>query len=109
MAPACRRSIPMNRSEIGLRQAHLLQRSGLLRQRLRSDAATFRGPLAVASLAYTGLRWLYRHPAWPLGALSLGMALRPKRLFQTAGWVWWVYRLVSKSRHGSAAWPKFLN
>ena len=74
MAPACRRSNLMNHSDISLRQARLLQRSALLRQRLRNDAATFRGPLAVASWAYTSLRWLYLHPAWPLGALSVWMA-----------------------------------
>ena len=109
MAPVCRRSNLMNHSDISLRQARLLQRSTLLRQRLRSDAATFRGPLAVASWAYTSLRWLYLHPAWPLGALSVWMALRPKRLFRMAGRAWWLYRLVSQWRRWSAVRPKFLN
>jgi hypothetical protein len=99
----------MNHPEIVLRQAHLLQRSTLLRQRLLSDAATFRGPLAAADQAYISLRWLCLHPAWPLGALSVWMALKPKRLFQIAGRAWWVYRLVSQWRKWSAAWPKFLN
>jgi hypothetical protein len=99
----------MNHPEIVLRQAHLLQRSTLLRQRLLSDAATLRGPLAVADRAYTGLQWLYRHPAWPVGAFALWMALRPKRLYRMARHAWWVYRLASRWRQWSTALPKFLN
>lgn len=109
MAPACRPSTVMNHSEISLRQAHLLERSTLLRQRLRSDAATLRGPLAVADRVYSSLRWLYLHPTWPLGAFAIWIALRPKRLFRTASRAWWVYRLASQWRQWSAAWPKFLN
>lgn len=109
MAPACRPSTVMNHPDISLRQAHLLERSTLLRQRLLSDAATLRGPLAVADRVYCSLWWLYLHPAWPLGAFAIWMALRPKRLFGAVSRAWWIYRLASPWRQWLAAWPKFLN
>ena len=109
MAPACRPSNVMNHPEISLRQAHLLGRSTLLRQCLRSDVATLRSPLAVADRVCSSLLWLYRHPAWPSGVFAAWMALRPKRLFRTASRAWWVYRLASQWWQWPAAWPKFLN
>ncbi|NDG51186.1 MAG: hypothetical protein EBY30_19635 [Rhodospirillales bacterium] len=49
------------------------------------------------------------HPAWPLGAFAIWMALRPKRLFRAVSRAWWIYRLASPWRQWLAAWPKFLN
>jgi len=99
----------MHRSEIGLRQSHLLQRSALLRQRLCSDAATLQRSLAVADRAWSSLRWLYLHPGWPLGVLGVWMAVKPRRLLQMARRGWWLYRMTSRWRQWSTALAKFSN
>lgn len=99
----------MVHTEIVLRQQQLLLRSGSLRQGLMSAADGLRGPLAATDLAFTSLRWLYRHPAWPIGAVALWTALRPVRALTMVRRAWWVYRIASRWRQWSAILPKILN
>jgi len=99
----------MVHAEIVLRQQQLLLRSGSLRQRLASEADLLRRPLATMDLAFTGLRWLYQHPAWPVGAFTLWTVLRPARALTLVRRAWWVYRIASRWRQWSTILPKFLN
>lgn len=84
--------------DIVRRQQHLLQRSASLRQRLALDAAALRAPLDVADLAYAAGRWVYRHPAWALGALAYCMVRRPT-------WVAAIGRGALSLCQVAARWP----
>ena len=59
---------------------------------LNQQAQVLRRPLALADAAQTGLQWIYRNPAWPIGALTLVLLLRPKRALVWGGRAWWVWK-----------------
>ena len=76
---------------LALRREQLLLRSAALRSQLALDAQALAAPLAVADRLRDGARWLRRHPEWPLGAVLLLLALRPRRALRwavRAGWLW---------------------
>jgi hypothetical protein len=82
----------MNNHELLQRQQALLLRSAQLRFKLKDQVQVFRRPLGLADSAQSGLQWLYRNPAWPIGAATLLLVLRPKRTIAWAGRAWWVWK-----------------
>lgn len=78
----------MNTDELTGRQQRLLVRSAQLRLTLAHQAQVLKGPLAVADQARNGLRWLYDNPRWPLAALLVLLAVRPRRAVLWGGRVW---------------------
>lgn len=94
----------MNNDELLLRQQNLLVRSAQLRLALANQAQVFRRPLAVADQARSSLQWLYRNPAWPLGALLLVFLLRPRRTILWGGRLWWTWTMFNRAQN----WVKTL-
>jgi hypothetical protein len=86
----------MNKRELQQRQQALLLRSTQLRLTLQDQAQVFRRPLALADTAQTGLQWLYRNPAWPIGALTLVLLLRPQRAIAWGGRAWWAWNTYQR-------------
>ena len=80
------------------RQQHLLQRSASLRQRLALDAGALQAPLALADLAYAAGRWVYRHPAWAVGALAYWTVRRPTSVAAIGRRACWVYQEAARWR-----------
>ena len=78
----------MNKHELMLRQQALLLRSAQLRLRLKEQTLVVQRPLALADAAQTGLHWLYRYPALPIGAAALLLALRPNQAMVWADRAW---------------------
>ncbi len=84
---------------LALRQAQLLARSALLRQRLGEDLAPWQPRLArvdqARALASHSWQWLRQHPEVPAAAAGLLLVLRPKRALALAwrwgrrGWLGW--------------------
>lgn len=95
----------MNRDELILRQQQLLVRGAQLRLGLADQAQVFKQPLAVVDMADKGLRWLYSHPGWPLAALALGIAVRPRRALVWGGRLWWAWRMLKRTQDWIAAAP----
>jgi hypothetical protein len=81
----------MNDAELIQRQQALLVRSAQLRLSLAQQAQVLKRPLALADAAQSGLQWIYRNPAWPIGALTLVLLLRPKRTLVWGGRAWWAW------------------
>ncbi len=81
----------MNNAELIERQQALRLRSAQLRSSLQDQVQVLKRPLALADAAQSGLQWLYRNPAWPIGALTLVVVLRPKRVMVWAGRAWWAW------------------
>ena len=78
----------MNKHELLARQQALRLRSAQLRLSLKEQTQVLQRPLALADSAQTGLYWLYRHPAVPIGAAALLLVLRPKQALVWAGRAW---------------------
>lgn len=84
--------------ELANRKQQLLIRSAELRITFSHEARVLQAPLAVADQAVAGLQWLRAHPAWPLGALALLAALRPRRALAWGTRLWWGWRLVRRAQ-----------
>lgn len=82
----------MNNSDLLLRQQLLLHRSQELRSSLVDQAKVLERPLAVVETVQRGARWLYAHPLVPLGALTLVVVMRPRRMVRWTGRAWWLWR-----------------
>ncbi len=95
----------MNNDEILVRQQRLLVRSAQLRLSLADQTQVFRKPLALVDQARSGLQWLNRNPAWPLGALLTLLLLRPKRTLLWGGRLWWGWTTFKRTRSWVAALP----
>ena len=87
----------MNKTELLIRQQMLVQKSGLLRERLEQQSVVLTKPLWVLDQGKLGLQWLSAHPIWPSAALLVVALLKPRR---TLAWgqriwrVWKTYRTV---------------
>ena len=92
----------MNKDELVLRQQRLLLRSAQLRLTLADQAQVFKRSLTVADQARRGLRWLYRNPQWPLGALLVLFVLRPRRAILWGGRLWWALKTIKRARNWMA-------
>lgn len=95
----------MNNDELVLRQQRLLVRSARLRLTLADQARVFKRPLTVADQAQASLRWLYRNPRWPLGALLVLFVLRPRRAILWGGRLWWAWRTFKRAQNWIAKLP----
>ena len=71
-----------NRQALAARQQELLKRSALLRFELAGQGRGLRESLSIADHTYAGWQWLKAHPLWPVGALLLLLAGRPKRILR---------------------------
>ncbi len=76
-----------------VRRELLLQRSADLRAQIGLQAQSWRRPMAWADRARDGLRWLRRHPEWPVGAGVALLVMRPRRLLRWSVRGWAVWRL----------------
>jgi hypothetical protein len=74
-----------------LRRRRLLVRSAELRITIAGQSEVLKAPLALADQARAGLRWLYRHPEWPVGALVVLAVVRPQRTLRWVGRLWWAW------------------
>jgi YqjK-like protein len=79
-----------------LRRERLLMRSAELRAHLARQSQALAVPLARVDRALDALRWLREHPQWPLGALALWAAWRPRRTWRWAVRAWWLWRAVRR-------------
>ena len=89
----------MNTHDLVLRQQRLLVRSTQLRLALAEQAQVFEKPLAVADQVRGSLQWLYRNPQWPLGALLVLLALRPRRALRWGGRLWLAWKTFDRARN----------
>lgn len=85
-------------AELAARKQRLLIRSAELRVTLAHEARVLEIPLAAADQIVAGARWLRDHPAWPVGALALLVALRPRRALGWGARLWWGWGLYGKAR-----------
>jgi hypothetical protein len=99
----------MNKTELLIRQQMLVQKSGLLRERLEDQSDVLVKPLWLMDQGRLGLRWLSDHPIWPAAALVLVTLLKPRRTLAWGQRIWsgWkTYRTVKawllKNRHNLA-------
>ncbi len=95
----------MNSDKLLLRRQQLLLRSSELRLELAHQAQVFRRPLALADKAQGGLLWLYRNPVWSLGALTILIALRPRRILTWGGGLWYAWTKLQGTRNWLNALP----
>jgi hypothetical protein len=99
----------MNHHELMLRQQQLLVRSAQLRLSLADQVLVFKRPLAIADQVRSGLQWLYRNPQWPLGALMILIALRPRRALGWGGRLWRAWRLFQRTKNWVETLPRQRN
>ena len=85
-----------SRRDLQLRRERLLVRNALLRQRLARHVIELDTPIALADQAIAGLHWLRRNPAWPLGALAVLIAFRPRRALRWAVRAWWAWQAARR-------------
>ncbi len=89
----------MPNSELrALRRAHLLLRSSQLRADLSLNVQALRRPLGLADQARGAVDWLSHNPQWPVGALLVVAAVRPRRALRWAGTLWWGYGLFKRAQ-----------
>lgn len=89
----------MNNDKLLLRRQQLLLRSSELRVELAQQALIFRRPLALADKAQSSMLWLYRNPVWSLGALTILIALRPRRILTWGGGLWYAWTKLQGTRN----------
>jgi hypothetical protein len=82
----------MNKTELLIRQQHLLQQSAVLRERVQVQSAVLIRPLWLLDQGKLGLQWLSQHPVWPASALLLVAALKPRRTVVWGGRLWRVWK-----------------
>lgn len=90
--------VNMHSDELIMRQQRLLARSAQLRLTLAGQAQSLIKPLAVADQVRNSLRWLYRNPLWPLGAVLVLVVLRPRRMLLWGGRAWWAWGSFKRVR-----------
>lgn len=95
----------MNKVDPVVRQQRLLARSAELRLSLADQAQVFKKPLALVDQAQAGVQWLYRNPAWPLGAALLLAITRPRRALLLGGRLWWAWGAFKRVRTLVATLP----
>lgn len=88
-----------------IRRERLLMRSQLLRLQMAQQAEPLKAPLALVDQARDGLRWLGRHPEWPLGGAALLLVLRPRRALRWSGRLWGAWRMWRKAQRFMALVP----
>jgi hypothetical protein len=89
----------MPNSEQRARQrAHLLLRSSQLRADISLNVQALRRPLGLADQARGAVDWLSRNPQWPVGALLIVVAVRPRRAVRWASTLWWGYGLFRRAQ-----------
>jgi YqjK-like protein len=91
----------MQQDELWVRQQRLRVRSAQLRISLLDPIQVIQKPLAIADQVQAGLKWLYRHPQWSVGALLFLTILRPRRTLlwgRRAWWAWKTYQRIQKIR-----------
>lgn len=88
----------MNNNDLLLRQQLLLRRSQQLRLSLADQARALERPLAAVDTVQRGLRWLYANPLVPLGALTLLVVMRPRRVIRWTARAWWLWQAWQRVR-----------
>ena len=88
-----------------LRRQRMLVRSAELRITVAAQSEVLKTPLALADQVRTGVYWLCRHPAWPLGVFVALAAVRPQRALRWAGRLWWGWTSVRRAQIWLAALP----
>jgi hypothetical protein len=74
------------------RRESLRLRSAELRARLGRQTEELAAPLALADMAFDGLRWLRAHPQWPMAAVTVWVVIRPRRALRWLGRAWSLWR-----------------
>jgi hypothetical protein len=96
----------MNKTELLIRQQHLLQKSAVLRVRVQVQSAVLIKPLWVLDQGKLGVQWLSRHPVWPASALLLVAVLRPRRTLVWGGRIWRAWKAYRSFKTWMITKPK---
>lgn len=96
----------MSTDELVTRQQRLLVRNAQLRLILADQAQVLKGPLAVADQARSGFRWLYNNPRWPLAAMLVLLAVRPRRMVLWGGRLWLAWSTFKRLQSRLATTPR---
>jgi len=87
-----------NSEPLALRRERLLLRSRQLRADMSLNVQVLQRPLGLADQARSALDWLAHNPQWPVGALLVVAAVRPRRTLRWAGTLWWGYGLFKRGQ-----------
>ncbi len=91
------------------RRDRLLSRSAELRAQLGVELAGWRRPLGTLDQVRAAWHWLRQNPAWPLAAVAVVVATRPRRALRLLGsglWAWRLWRrLQPRARSDSIGSP----
>ena len=96
------RSAPIGETP-SARRERLRLRSAALRVKLAHELRALQAPLDVIDTVADGARWLGRHPRWPIAAVALAAALRPRRAMRWAMRGWTLWQLASRVARLTAA------
>jgi YqjK-like protein len=80
-----------------VRRELLLRRSAELRVELGTQLAAWQRPLNVADQLRHSWHWVRENPQWPLAALVVVVAVRPRRAWRWIGrglWLWRAWRFL---------------
>ncbi|WP_180682483.1 YqjK family protein [Tepidicella baoligensis] len=86
------------RQALWMRRAELVQRSGLLRERLVAHGRALQPLFQVADQARHTAHWMRAHPWVPLGVVGLLVWRRPRRWWRWAWKGWAAWRLYVRVR-----------
>ena len=93
----------MHADELTLRQQRLIARSTHLREAFAMDVRQIKTPVVLIDQLVSGLDWLRKHPAWPVGGLVLATLIRPRKAVSWAGGLWWAWGAVKQVRRWAAS------
>lgn len=88
----------MSQTDLLARQQRLLAQSELLRESLAKQSHVIQRPLALADQARGGMQWLYRHPQWPIAAITVLIVVKPSRVLTWGGRLWWGWTSFKKAQ-----------